>query len=401
MTSKYRKNVVLDKSNVVSSGNVIYILNDDQDQHMPSDQQQQDEEVSNEVYQILSPHSQEENIYHVIETTDETIVGEEDGKEYTETITIVSEENDILGEEIIYVANEADDSGGGPVTFMQIGGPDVASEETIETSMIVEIPEDARADVNISHLTSDHCYTFKRGIKPKDLDKAKTKAAMLGEAPVQSSSSSSSSSQPYTFILPKNPTTQIIFQDSMDNPAKMFESKKYSGGGGSKETRCGKHRWLWQFMKELLFIGDTSLQWVNQREGIFTLRDQDQLAIKWECYKKMHNMKAQVWRQMRYYFGWMEENKIIRPVPDSDSRFQFVERFYREKFMPYKFKPHTDLKTLSDMAQNMDPSLDILSRYKNGNKEKVYCVRGCGSQFINTEACARHESVCTYSSYPS
>ena len=121
MTSKYRKNVILDKSNVVSSGNVIYILND-QDQHMPSGQQ---DEVNNEVYQILAPNTggQEENIYQIIETTDETIVGDEDGKEYTETITIVSEENDILGEEIIYVANEADDSGGGgggPVTFMQV-----------------------------------------------------------------------------------------------------------------------------------------------------------------------------------------------------------------------------------------------------------------------------------------
>ena len=120
MTSKYRKNVILDKSNVVSSGNVIYILND-QDQHMPSGQQ---DEVNNEVYQILAPNAggQEENIYQIIETTDETIVGDEDGKEYTETITIVSEENDILGEEIIYVANEADDSGGGggPVTFMQV-----------------------------------------------------------------------------------------------------------------------------------------------------------------------------------------------------------------------------------------------------------------------------------------
>ena len=120
MTSKYRKNVILDKSNVVSSGNVIYILND-QDQHMPSGQQ---DEVNNEVYQILAPNTggQEENIYQIIETTDETIVGDEDGKEYTETITIVSEENDILGEEIIYVANDADDSGGGggPVTFMQV-----------------------------------------------------------------------------------------------------------------------------------------------------------------------------------------------------------------------------------------------------------------------------------------
>ena len=79
-------------------------------------------------------------------------------------------------------------------------------------------------------------------------------------------------------------------------------------------------------------------QWVNQREGCFLLRDQDGLATKWECYKKLHKMKAQVqfpllmllhceigyfvqvWRQMRYYFGWMEENKIVRPVPDTTDR---------------------------------------------------------------------------------
>ena len=29
---------------------------------------------------------------------------------------------------------------------------------------------------------------------------------------------------------------------------------------------------------------------------------------------------VQVWRQMRYYFGWMEENKIVRPVPDTTDR---------------------------------------------------------------------------------
>ena len=41
---------------------------------------------------------------------------------------------------------------------------------------------------------------------------------------------------------------------------------------------------------------------------------------------------------MRYYFGWMEENKIVRPVPESTDRFQFHEKFYREKFLPYKFR---------------------------------------------------------------
>merc|ERR1719245_2908830 len=49
---------------------------------------------------------------------------------------------------------------------------------------------------------------------------------------------------------------------------------------------------------------------------------------------------------MRYYFGWMEENKIVRPVPEEENLYIFVERFYREKFLPYKFKPHTDIKQM-------------------------------------------------------
>ena len=276
--------------------------------------------------------------------------------------------------------------------FIKIGGPDVASEETIETSMIVEIPEDSSEDVSISHLTSDHCYTFKRGIKPKDLDKAKTKAAMLGETPP--SQSQQQPTPPYTFILPKHTPTKIVPPDTVLSPMSL-EPRRSSQ---ARENRCGKHRWLWQFMKELLFVGDPSIQWYNQREGSFTLKDQDQLAIKWECYKKLHKMKAQVWRQMRYYFGWMEENKIVRPVPDVEHRFQFVEKFYREKFLPYRFKPHTDLKALAKMASEMDCAGAVLSRYKHGHKDKVYCIRGCGSQFINKEACTRHESVCTYTS---
>lgn len=99
---------------------------------------------------------------------------------------------------------------------------------------------------------------------------------------------------------------------------------------------------------------------------------------------------------MRYYFGWMEENKIVRPVPEEENLYIFVERFYREKFLPYKFKPHTDIKQINKMASEMDSVASVLSRYKEGFKEKVFCVRGCGSQFINKEACSRHESVCTY-----
>jgi len=394
--------VIVDSANVISeeNGDVIYVIEENQQLvHQPHNGSESEHQ---QVYHILEEVVDEsEDIYEIVETSNDvdyiTIpseISERDCDQFTlstensvETIEIIREDNESEeSEEIIYVTTEDtdDSSGGSGFTFMQVGGPDVASEETIETSMIVEIPEE-RIDSN--PMATDHCYTFKRGIKPKDLDKAKTKAAMFGE-------SSHHTSQPYTFILPKNPTTQIIFPNnsSLENH-KLLEKRQ---SVSSKQTRCTKHRWLWQFMKELLFVGDPSIQWVNQREGSFVLKDQDSLAIKWECYKKLHKMKAQVWRQMRYYFGWMEENKIVRPVVDFQNRFQFQEKFYREKFLPYKFRPHADLAKISTMAAGMDPNHDILSRYRHGLKEKVFCFRGCGSQFINKEACQRHESVCTY-----
>jgi len=386
--------VVLEHANVFMEerGDVIYVIDDQQMVHQV--EQEDESEEQQQFYQIEADDGDE--IYEVVETSGDKyitgVVNEEVCDEYTtasdnvETIEIISEVNESIdNEEIIYVTTEDVDANGGGVTFMQIGGPDVASEETIETSMIVEIPEEK---IDPNPLSTDHCYTFKRGIKPKDLDRAKTKAAMLGE-------SSHQPAQPYTFILPKNPTTQIIFPNpqSFENH-KLLEKRQPVS---SKQPRCSKHRWLWQFMKELLFVGDPSIQWYSQREGSFILKDQDSLAVKWECYKKLHKMKAQVWRQMRYYFGWMEENKIVRPIVEFQNRFQFQEKFYREKFLPYKFRPHADLVKISTMAAGMDPGLDILSRYRHGLKEKVFCFRGCGSQFINKEACSRHESVCTFS----
>lgn len=152
--------------------------------------------------------------------------------------------------------------------------------------MIVEVPEDGSEIRTVSHLPADHSYTFKRGIKPSDLDKAKTKAAMFGE--VQNLNNSS-----YAFILPKNLPPGATITENILEMTKLPETKRI-GIGTVRENRCGKHRWLWQFMKELLFVGDPSLQWYNQREGSFVLQDHDQLAVKWECYKKMHNMKASI-----------------------------------------------------------------------------------------------------------
>ena len=150
--------------------------------------------------------------------------------------------------------------------------------------MIVEVPEDGSEIRTVSHLPTDHSYTFKRGIKPSDLDKAKTKAAMFGDGQNLNNSS-------YAFILPKNLPPGATITENILEMTKLPESKRI-GIGTVRENRCGKHRWLWQFMKELLFVGDPSLQWHNQREGSFFLQDHDQLAVKWECYKKMHNMKV-------------------------------------------------------------------------------------------------------------
>jgi len=411
MARKLQKKVFIDAGTVFTEdtsecsggGDVIYVIGDQQMVNQ-IDYEEHYDESQEQVYQVIEEVvDADDEVYEVIETNgehDKYIVQDEvhdeayeeyASSENIESIEIISDVNEgVENEEIIYVTTEdVGTSESEEVTFMQIGGPDVASEETIETSMIVEIPEEEKLDLN--PMSTDHCYTFKRGIKPKDLDKAKTKAAMLGETSYQPS-------QPYTFILPKNPTTQIIFPNttSFENH-KLLEKRPVVT---HKQPRCSKHRWLWQFMKELLFVGDPSIQWFSQAEGSFVLKDQDSLAIKWECYKKLHKMKAQVWRQMRYYFGWMEENKIVRPVVEFQNRFQFQEKFFREKFLPYKFRPHADLAKISSMAAGMDPSMDILSRYRNGLKEKVFCYRGCGSQFINKEACTRHESVCTFSPKP-
>ena len=43
-------------------------------------------------------------------------------------------------------------------------------------------------------------------------------------------------------------------------------------------------------------------------------------------------------------------------------RFQFHEKFFREKFLPYKFRPHANLEEIARMADQLDPNTDILSR---------------------------------------
>ena len=72
-----------------------------------------------------------------------------------------------------------------------------------------------------------------------------------------------------------------------------------------------------------------------------------------------------------------DELIVIVIVKTQTTRFQFHEKFYREKFLPYKFRPHADLEEIARMAQQLDPNTDILSRF-------CICSCICISQDINS-----------------
>ena len=71
-----------------------------------------------------------------------------------------------------------------------------------------------------------------------------------------------------------------------------------------------------------------------------------------------------------------DELIVIVIVKTQTTRFQFHEKFYREKFLPYKFRPHADLEEIARMAQQLDPNTDILSRF---------CICSCISPDIFTQ----------------
>ena len=53
----------------------------------------------------------------------------------------------------------------------------------------------------------------------------------------------------------------LIEELSIDSLEKCFKETFCSSPSSvSRQPRCSKHRWLWQFMKELLLVGDSALQ---------------------------------------------------------------------------------------------------------------------------------------------
>jgi len=163
-----------------------------------------------------------------------------------------------------------------------------------------------------------------------------------------------------------------------------------------KQYAVDKHRWLWQFMKELFVRKDACLIWGNQPKGQFYLQDIRRLGLLWGNYKKTKNMSAQSWRQMRYYFSFYEENNIIKLVQTdaSDRLYAFEPLFYKDRFVPYKFKPIQDFSALETVSS--EDSLDMSCMRPVTQSAKLFCDKGCGSQFRKQDALDRHQTVCTF-----
>lgn len=109
-------------------GNVIYILSDEQqDTNCDTVKLDNISENHGDVMEILGgdpdPQSSDTSqIYQIIDHSTEDFGGEnEEDKGYTETITIVSEDQNILEDEIVYVTNDnVVTTEGGQVSFVQV-----------------------------------------------------------------------------------------------------------------------------------------------------------------------------------------------------------------------------------------------------------------------------------------
>jgi len=152
-----------------------------------------------------------------------------------------------------------------------------------------------------------------------------------------------------------------------------------------------KHRWLWQFMKELFDRKDPALRWEEEARGRFHVDSLDRLGHLWQSYKQIKDIRAQSWRQMRYYFGFYEENKLLKQIQigAEEFLFQFQEPFYSHRFKKYRYKPVKDFALLENLPSVPTPS--VLRPLQK--EETLYCP--CGSQFRKEAALLRHQKVCS------
>ena len=174
----------------------------------------------------------------------------------------------------------------------------------------------------------------------------------------------------------------------------------------TNKKQRGKHRWLWQFVKDLLNIGDPCIQWEDEDVGVFTVHDQLRLGAMWCCYRELSKLPyIQVFRQFANFFGlssFPNRNRKIYVKKISHKKFQFEKTFFMSnQYSSYNITSHIPP---SDIAKYMETRmmdkkfLEKIGWEEMQPKPKIFCQKGCGSEYLRLESRQNHESVCTYKS---
>jgi len=167
---------------------------------------------------------------------------------------------------------------------------------------------------------------------------------------------------------------------------------------GSRNTVKRKHKWLWQFLKELLNDPiEFCCSWIDRSEGRFKILDKSLCTAKWENYKLVKKMSTVGYGKQEFdaCFEWYHKIKILKKLSEEKEeilRFQFHPTFYSEFFEPYRF--------LTSIPREMVKIGKFLVTPKERPKPEktkaspMYCSKNCGSQYIKLSALENHEKVC-------
>lgn len=173
---------------------------------------------------------------------------------------------------------------------------------------------------------------------------------------------------------------------------------------GSRNTVKRKHKWLWQFLKEMLNDPiEFSCAWTDRTSGCFEISNKEMCNAKWENYKHVKKMSTVGYGKQEFAacFDWYQKINILRqnkPKGESEDqssfRYQFHPTFYHDFFEPYKFLTSIPRDLERPGKLFIPPVKKSIIRKLKSPKSPMYCSKNCGSQYINSSALESHEKVC-------
>ena len=164
-------------------------------------------------------------------------------------------------------------------------------------------------------------------------------------------------------------------------------------------SKKNEHKHLWQYVKELLTVGDPCVQWEDEEKGLFILHDQVGLAAMWACYRelsllpKLHPITGIFTQVRNFLYPPKGRKEFVKKV--SHQIFQFEKKFYKSwQFVKYNFISGIHPQVVKYMKTRMEDMKFLKSIKELGST--IHCQKGCGSTYLRMESCQKHESVCTF-----